>query len=162
MQVKLVYPSKTINRRMEDECDASIVRNIVDGTSTGVATAVWSSEKLKSCLLKKVESEIQEECSSLCSKKSPSMLANTSPDHIISLKDESIVGELQERAPTLHRCLAAAVTSKRKGSKKKNATAALSMASSVLLRCRNPQLSANAYRLSVLLWHGGAQKQVGN
>ena len=33
---------------------------------------------------------------------------------------------------------------------------AISMAGSVLLRCRNPSMAANAYRLSVLLWHGGA------
>ena len=137
------------------------MRNIVDGTNTGVANAVWDSEKLRSCLLQKVENEIQEECSRLCSRKSSSILANTSPDHIISLKDAAVVTELEERAPTLHRCLLAAVSSKRKAvCQKQNATAAISMASSVLLRCHNPALSANAYRLSVLLWHGGAQKQV--
>ena len=80
-KVKLNYPSKTYTRKVEDECDASIVRNIVDGTSTGVANAVWASEQLNSCLLKKVEKNIQDECSSLCSKKSPSILANTSPTH---------------------------------------------------------------------------------
>ena len=160
-KVKLNYPSKTYTRKVEDECDARIVRNIVDGTSTGVANAVWASEQLKSCLLKKVEKNIQDECSSLCSKKSRSILANTSPTHIISLKDVTIISELEERAPTLYRCLPTAVSSKRKaGVQKKNTTAALSMASSILLRCRNPALSANAYRLSVLLWHGGAQKQV--
>ena len=136
------------------------MRNIVDGTNTAVANAVWDSENLKGCLLKKVENEIQEECSRLCRRKSPSILANTSPDHIISLKDAAVVKELEERAPTLHRCLLAAVSSKRKACQKQNATAAISVAGSVLLRCHNPVLSANAYRLSVLLWHGGAQKQV--
>ena len=35
----------------------------------------------------------------------------------------------------------------------------LSMAASVLLRCRDPCLSALAYHLSTLLWHGGATKK---
>ena len=114
-QVNLVYPSKHIRKKIEDETEARIVRNIVDGTHIGVGNAVWASETLKSYLLKKVENEIREECSSLCSRKSPSILANTSPDHIISLKDAAIVTELEERAPTLHRCLLAAFSSKRKG-----------------------------------------------
>ena len=108
-------------------------------------------------------------CSKLCSRKSPSILTDTSPDSLVSLNDGQIVNELEERAPTLHRCLAAAASSnfkqkiwqdsslKQLGQK---ITSTLSMASSVLLRCRNPAMSVNVYRLFVLLWHGGAQRQV--
>ena len=145
--------------------NATIVRNVVCGTNASIANAVWSSDELKSCVLKNVEKEIQDECSRLCSRKSPSIVTDTSPESIISLKDSQIVHELEERTPVLHRCLTAAACSKQKKKSTRvdqdqKTTSAVSMASSVLLRCRNPAMSANAYRLSVLLWHGGAQKQV--
>ena len=58
--------------------------------------------------------------------RSPSILPNTSPTQIISLKDAIVISGLEERAPTLYRCLLTAVSSKRKaGVQKKNTTAAL-------------------------------------
>ena len=167
------YASKTIYKTVIDESDARIVRNIAAGERSNIVNAVWSSEELKGCLLDKVEQKIQEECTSLCSRKSPSTLADVTPASIISLKDSDIENELKERAPTLYRCLQAAASSKRNQAKVKvncrkdqgevmKTTRAISMASSVLLRCHNPSLSAMAYLLSILLWHAGAEKQVHN
>ena len=167
------YASKTIYKTVIDKSDARIVRNIAAGERSNIVNAVWSSEELKGCLLDKVEQKIQEECTSLCSRKSPSTLADVTPASIISLKDSDIENELKERAPTLYRCLQAAASSKRNQAKVKvncrkdqgevmKTTRAISMASSVLLRCRNPSLSAMAYLLSILLWHAGAEKQVHN
>ena len=119
---------------------------------------------LKVKLLNKVEYEIQEECKSISSKKKPSVLSHVSPASIISLKDMDVVNELKERAPVTHRCMQAIACSKKRSIKKDGVdyklVNSLSMAASVLLRCRNPCLSAAAYRLSVLLWHGGAAKKV--
>ena len=92
----------------------------------------------------------------------PSILTKTSPESIISCKEQDLVNELQEKAPTFYSCLLAASSSQR-GDPKKNkqkTTPSISMASSILLKCRNPSMAANAYRLSVLLWHGGAKKQI--
>ena len=169
LKVKLKFPSKTVYKEITEEANASIGRNVVCGTNSSIVNAMWSSEELKSCVLSNVEKEIQSECSKLCSRKSPSILTYISPDSLVSLKDSQIVYELEERAPTLHRCLAAAASSNSKQRQlqdpsqqqlRQKITSTLSMASSVLLRCRNPAMSANAHRLSVLLWHGGAQKQV--
>lgn len=58
------------------------------------------------------------------------------PTHCLTtsfhLKDAEIASELEERAPTLHTCLVAAVSSKRKAGQKQNSTKAVSMANSVL------------------------------
>ena len=124
---------------------------MVCGTSDSVVNAVWNSKELQSRVVKKVEKQIQEEYCGLCSRKTPSILTKTSPESIISCKDQDIVNELQEKVPTFYSCLLAAYSSQR-GDPKKNkqkTTPSISMASSILLKCRNPSMAANAYRLSV-------------
>ncbi|CAB3988657.1 Hypothetical predicted protein [Paramuricea clavata] len=98
--------------------------------------------------------------------KNPSILANSTPHNVINITDACIASELKNRAPTMERILRAAVSGKVKhtveeeyNEKDKKNVRALSMATSILLRCRNPALSALSYRLSLLLWHGGAEKQ---
>ena len=140
----------------------ALTPGMVCGTSDSVVNAVLNSKELQSRVVKKVEKQVQEECCGLCSRKTPSILTKTSLESIISLKDQDIVNELQEKAPTFYSCLLAASSSQRGDPNKNNqrTTPSISMASSILLKCRNPSMTANAYRLSVLLWHGGAQKQI--
>jgi transposase len=124
---------------------------------------VWSCEKLKKRILDKVENEIQKECKAISSRKVPSVLSQVSADDILALKDIDIVTELKERAPVTHRCMQAIARSPRKTKNSEanhKVVSSLSMAASVLLRCRNPCLSAAAYRFSVVLWHGGVGKMV--
>jgi hypothetical protein len=132
-----------------------------------VANAVWESEDLREKLLCKVEKDINIESKGLSSRKNQSVLADTTPNNLININDSTVTSELKDRAPTVERLLRAVVSVKPKGSaqrkdtkKDHKITRAISMASSVLLRCRNPAMSAMSYRVSLLLWHGGAEKQV--
>lgn len=124
---------------------------------------MWSSPEMKNKILLKLENDIRKESIEMCSRKKPSVLSSTKPASIISLKDSVVVKELEERAPTLYRILKTVASGKSRKSAKKNedkVTHALSFAISVLFRCRSPYMSAISYRLSILLWHGGAEKQV--
>jgi hypothetical protein len=132
---------------------------------------VWSSNDLKELILNKLENDLKKESSGLCSRKNPSLLSDSKPESIINLKDSCIVKELEERAPILHRVLKAVASGKmkcinniekddKKSERNFKVTRAISMATSVLFRCRTPSMSALSYRLSILLWHGGAEKQV--
>lgn len=127
---------------------------------------IWSCAELKKQILKKVENEIQEESSGLSSRKNPSVLTKTNPEELIALTSQDIVSEITKRAPTLLRCMNAVASTKTRKNlkgdceKERKVNRSVSFAVSVLLKCRNPHLSAMAYRLSLLKWHGGAEKQV--
>lgn len=150
-----IIPNKIIIKTDFDKTRSSIIKSVVSGKYDTLVNAVWASQILKVKVLNKVEYEIQEECKSISSKKKPSVLSHVSPASIISLKDMDVVNELKERAPVTHRCMQAIACSKKRSIKKDGVdyklVNSLSMAASVLLRCRNPCLSAAAYRLSVLL-----------
>ena len=147
-----------------DDLDACIVRSIAKEERRSICNAVWSSSDLKPIILAKVEKQIKDESSGLCSRSCPSILADPKPQSLIQLKDSEVVKELEERAPLLHRVLNAVASGKyvKKETSKQSekVSRAVSMASSVLLRCRTPNMSTLAYRLSLLMWHGGAEKQV--
>ena len=136
---------------------------------------ILEQKELEECVLQRVEESIQKECKDFCGRKQPSLLRATSPDSLINLTDIQLNEEVRTRAPTLHRFLRAAALNERsqwkakegriKGEKSSNtdndrSIPPVSMASSLLLRARCPQMSANAYRLSTLLWHASCEKQV--
>ena len=114
--------------------------------------------------------EIQAECSSLCSRKNPSVLCQISPSDIVGLKDCAFDRELKERSPILHSVLNEAVIStkaknrlKKDDTKNKGTSARIQtvcLAASLLLRKRCSAMSAIAYRMSTMLWHGGVKTQV--
>jgi hypothetical protein len=120
------------------------------------------SRDLKDMIMCKIEKDVVNEFEGLCSLRNPSILANSTPHNVINITDACIASELKNRAPTMERILRAAVSGKVKhtieeeyNEKDKKYVRALSMATSILLRCRNPALSALSHRLSLLLWHGG-------
>lgn len=102
----------------------------------------------------------------------PSILRDTTPEGLKQFTESAHVTELSERAPVLYTILSSAagkpVISKARNQNGENetndesntATPAISMAASILLKKRCPQMSAQAYRFSTVLWHSGAKKQV--
>ena len=120
---------------------------------------------------------IRKECQDLCGEKTTSILRSTRPDDLVKLRDVQVHKELRDGAPTLHRFLRAADLNKRAQRKKElrvdggrrnrvvgrnfgfdRSVPTVSMAGSLLLRCRSTEIRANAYRISALLWHAGAEK----
>lgn len=102
----------------------------------------------------------------------PSILRDTTPEGLKQFTESAHVTELSERAPVLYTILSSAsgkpVISKARNQNGENetndesntATPAISMAASILLKKRCPQMSAQAYRFSTVLWHSVAKKQV--
>ena len=123
-------------------------------------------------LLEKVCGSVIQECKDLCSVRKPSILRDTTPEGLKQFTESAHVTELSERAPVLYTILSSAagkpVISKARNQNGENetndesntATPAISMAASILLKKRCPQMSAQAYRFSTVLWHSGAKKQV--
>ena len=163
------FPSKTTRKLVDDNTSAKIIRQIAHGELEIAAHNVMQQKTMKEIILKEVEHDIQDECTALCSKKNPSILSRVSPDCLMQLTDTAVVDELKERAPVLSRCLTATTQSKRsmakkttdgKNERKNKRIPAISLAASILLRSRCPYMSANAYRMSTVLWHSGVDKKV--
>lgn len=173
------YPSKPVRIVLAEEWKAKVIRQVATGEVEMAARNMLQHKNVEEVILRKVENMIQNECQDLCAKKNPSILRSTGPDHLVKLRDVQVHNELRDRAPTLHRFLRAAAFNKRaqrkkervdggrrnrvvgKNVRKDRSVPAVSMAGSLLLRCRSTEMSANAYRISALLWHAGAEKQVG-
>jgi hypothetical protein len=122
---------------------------------------------LRKEILKKVYIDIEHESQCLCSGKNPSMFRKCSSEDLVNFSERDCEIEMKVKAPTLFGCmLAATVSAKTKkkvesGRAKCNTAPAITMAASVLLKRRCPQMSAQAYRFSLgVLWHSGAKKQV--
>ena len=129
---------------------------------------MWLHPDLKQNIVNRVAGEINKESESLCSVSSNSILRETSATKLKDFKASEHLKEVNEKAPTLYSCIRACAVSPlkereiSKGQVKKARlrTEPLSMALSVLLKCRNQQMSAQAYRVGTILWHGGAKTQV--
>lgn len=103
----------------------------------------------------------------------PSVLRDVSPQGLKQFTETTHVAELATRAPVLYAVLSSAVgknhtVKENLDVQEPNTTSEqrtkivppISMAASILLKSRCPQMSAQAYRLSTVLWHSGAKKQV--
>ena len=95
--------------------------------------------------------EIQKECNSLCSKKYPSVLRDTSNENMSTFSIEKMNSEIQQKAPLLHSVLQHSV---------KNSKLGTVMTASVALKFRNNQLSALHHIVAQILDKGGATDEV--
>ena len=136
--------------------------------------ALYSKQAVRDELLQKVCSSISDKCKELCSTKSPSVLRDVSPLGLREFTETTHVAELDNRAPVLHAVLSSAVWKNptvkenltdvqepnRASEQHAKVVSPISVATSILLKSRCPQMSAQAYRLSTVLWHSGAKKKV--
>ena len=99
------------------------------------------------CQTMKKESDI------ICKEKTKSILQNVKPSHILNLQWVDIIQEWQENAPTMLSCLTA-ITGDTDLSGRTSPE--LTLAGSVLLRCRNLKMTALSHIIGLLLDYGGA------
>ncbi|CAH3165645.1 unnamed protein product, partial [Porites lobata] len=168
------YPSGSKRRLPKDDVDRKAIKQLVLGEYGYAVNALYSKKVVRDALLEKVCGSVIEECKDLCSVRKPSILRDTTPEGLKQFTESAHVTELSERAPVLYTILSSAagkpVISKARNQNGENetndesntATPAISMAASILLKKRCPQMSAQAYRFSTVLWHSGAKKQVYN
>ena len=114
--------------------------------------------------LKKITKEVSKECEQLCSSNNPSMLRDSSTDGLKSFNETAHVEELHKRAPLFYSILEASSLNENVVQHNTNYGVNLhcsqSIAASALLRARCHHMSAQSYRLALVLWHSGARKQV--
>lgn len=168
MQVFIQWPNHFKKKVIYDLGIKQIIVNLTVGKYPTVVNAIWKRQDFKEMLLKKFHEEINNETVEICRTTTPSLLRKISPDNLQTFSAERHELELQERCPVLYRCLRSCAVSPEKekllkeGNVKtsKRPHQALSVASSVLLKYRNQQMSAQAYRIGVMLWNGGTKTEV--
>jgi len=176
VEVVIDYESGRKRRVPKDDVDRKAIKQVVLGEYGYAVNALYSKKVIRDALLEKVRAAVTSECKDLCSVKTPSLLRNTSPTGLKQFSESAHVAELAERAPILYLLLSAAVgkpipqtagnhdeeNASSSDTDSNKTVPAISMAASVLLKTRCPQMSAQAYRVSTVLWHSGAKKQVYN
>ncbi|PFX13265.1 hypothetical protein AWC38_SpisGene22668 [Stylophora pistillata] len=162
-EVRIYYPSGLVKKIISAEIDASIVRQICSQEYNGVINSVWKHPELKTKIIDKIYVEINKESSALCSTKDPSILRKTKASDLIEFSDSTCEEELKGKAPILYGCLynvASDYTKKENERKKARLAAPISLATSILVKQRCPQMSAIAYRFALgVLWDSGAKKK---
>ena len=60
----------------------------------------------------KIEKDVVNKFKGLCSRRNPSILANSTPHNVINITDACIASELKNRAPTMERILYICIANK--------------------------------------------------
>ena len=153
-----------MRRLPRDEIDSKAIKQIVTGQYGYALNALWQKQDFKKALYQKVAGDVLRECEQLCSLGDPSLLRDATPNGLKSFTETAHLAELQRRAPILLSILQASTSTRTTGKSESthgvSPDCAVSMAASVLLHARCPQMSAQSYRLALVLWHSGARKQV--
>ena len=96
----------------------------------------------------------------------PSYLRGSAPQDVVSFSWDCIVHELQEKAPTLYSLLHSATSvtispsKARKTSRRAKQIPIIGICAAILLQCRCHSMNLVQRLLSILLYNGGASKQV--
>ncbi len=160
------YPSSAKPIFIKSPNTAAIITSLATGRFSAIFKKISEDADLEIYLKKWMEDKISAEVSAVVSIKNPSILSKTDCNALLNLRNEDIVCELKERAPTLYLALYSAVNSQKRrnmiseGHSDDKSPTSLAMALSILMRRRNPTLTALSYRVSMVLHHSGAKKKV--
>ena len=116
LQVCIHYPSSLVNKAIQNDLDASIVKTVASQEYSGEVNSMWKHATLKIEIIYRVNSEIDKECSSLCSQKEPSILRKTKAKQWTEFSERKCE-ELKTRAPTLYGCIRRVTTSSKEKTK---------------------------------------------
>ncbi len=116
-QVRINYQSGSKQTHVNAGILSSIIIALATGDIKQIVKKMEQHNELKPLLFKWIEDKIMDEIKTVVSVKNPSILAKTNCEHLISLKNESVVDEMQKRAPTLYSVLKAAIVSRQRRKK---------------------------------------------
>ena len=168
LKVHLKYKSGLVRRIPKDDTDQKAVKQTAMGEYSYAVNALWEKQEIKDLILKKLTTDITKEWDGLCSLKNPSMLRSTSPDSLKIFDEKAHLAELRVRAPMLAAVLAASSAKTKRTLEQEDAKCDVSgvdiycsqsMAASILLRSRCRKMSAQAYRVAIVLWHSRAKNR---
>ena len=124
------------------------------------ANAVFKHPELKDKLLKHLQGVIEKEFSNYCKDSTKSILLGKSPKEVAEFRSRKLLKELQISCPYWSAAIMGASgmynTADDANAVKSNV---LALASAVVARARNHKMSALAYRMSTILFHGGAKSE---
>ena len=156
VKVVISYPSGDVSvmNKIDDE-GQSIIRNIALKNWATVANACLRHELLAPEFKDAFAREVAKECKDYT--KSESCLKESSPDQLAVFSNKTLCKEVEIHCPLLFSvlCQASNMCGLNSEASKERAVNAIALAVSVLIRLRNPTMSAAAYRISTVLFHSG-------
>ena len=136
----------------KQDCVSDLARR--SRTYMQVARAAWRCEKVKEQIIILFLKEIDRECTTMCSKKNPSILRKTSKEDIVNFSLTKLDGELKERTPLLRSVSMA--TSIHKRSLERTQLywmPAVCMASSICMKNRSPYMTVVQLLNTIFIQH---------
>ena len=151
LKVVIAYPNgNVVIKNNLDSESKGIIRNIALQQWKTAVNLTFRHKDLSKELLAKLENEVEREMRDYC--RSDSILKTTDPDQLASLSNKVLCKEVELNCPLYSSVVKSACNA---NDKPENGTNAVALATAVLVRCRNPKMSALAYRISSLLFHSG-------
>lgn len=154
--VSVVIKSSTGNvvvRHVKDAKAKSIVRNIACKNWKTAAFAIIKCESLTDELLNALNKQVSTEFKNFS--KLDSILKGRTPEELAAYSNRLFLEKVRIHLPVWNACVRGSVGAKT-SEKVEKQSHAIALARSVLARCRNPEMSALAYRISAILFHSGA------
>lgn len=118
---------------------------------------MYNVSSLKTQFKAQLLKELDDHCTELCKRKTPSMLRKNQYPDMVSFDWDKLLREIQSRCPLLLDVMSTIVGSK----SKPNVIPPLGLCYSILMQKRNHDLSLIQRINTVLLSEGNAKKQVG-
>lgn len=145
----------------------TLARSVGRKNRPSIARQAMKDGKIKEIILSILSKQVQKEMTHMCSKKTSSVLRNTtSPDVLSKFSWDTIAEELRRHAPTLQQVLKGFTNVKRyKGGRKRKTnlptnTAIVGVCASILLRHKNIHMNLLQKIVSLILNCGHASKLV--
>jgi len=145
------------------EEDSKIGRALAGGSLQSLASAVMQHKSLSELILLRVLDTIGAECTTLCRRSLPSLFRKISTPTLCEFNWQSMVDELQAKAPTLLRVLSTICANNDHRNQHKCGSAhypSICMAASIILKERNREMCGVQSILSLLLFASHVDKVV--
>ncbi len=156
----------------------TLARSVGRKSRPSIARQVMRDRVIREKVLEILTKDIQKEMTTMCAKKTSSVLRNPSPKAVKTFSWEAVVSEVQAYAPTLFQFLKGTVHVKRRVSRKQkkalekssrkqkhktnrpSEVEIIGVCAAVLLRSRNLHMNLLQKMVSLILNGGHASKQV--
>ena len=157
IKVVIAYSSghTTVKSKFDEECKTIITNFCLSNWQTA-ANAFIKHRELSSELIKVVKREASAEFARYS--QFDSCLKVTSPDQLAKFSNRTLLHEVSFQCPIYSAVVQGACNMDKTGEGthgEETAINAIALATSALARARNPQMSAVAYRVSIILSHSG-------
>lgn len=155
IRVLIVYPTnKVVEKKKFDNLTSALLRAIALKKWKSVANIVFRHDNITEHIPDALRRKIKQEFRSLSS---DCLLKGISPKEITTFSNENFLEELRVKSPLWYSVVngACGMLCNPAEAKRKRACNVIAVATSLLARFRNPKLSAVAYRVSMILLHGG-------